>query len=129
MSKRISLVDNIKVTNVSLSSIFQVGDSFRLAPQVRALAVQRQEELFFSDEGNFQAYPVFTRPLPKLVSPLPVTTTRLHDSRFIKVRNINVISASSSGIVHIGSTRQIDAEARVKHIRQLHSTPEGNDII
>ncbi|WP_257008256.1 spore germination protein GerPE [Bacillus sp. FJAT-45350] len=122
MSKRVSMVNNIKVTNVSSSSVFQVGDSNKVSPRSRALAVQRQVELFFSDEGNFEMFPLFTRPIPKMSFFEPISINRYNDSRFINVKNINIISAASSGVLHIGSTNDIHAEARIKHIRQLQST-------
>jgi spore germination protein PE len=117
--KRTSAVKTISVIGVSDSSIFEIGDSYHIKPRSRALAVQREHELFFGDEGNFEAYPIFTKPLPKPIIDEYVNFTKFDKSPFIQVNHIDVISISASGVLHIGSTKTIDAEARVKHIRQL----------
>ncbi|MFC0470358.1 spore germination protein GerPE [Halalkalibacter kiskunsagensis] len=119
MFKRTSSVKTISVTDVSLGSIFEIGDSCHIKPRSKALAVQREYELFFGDEGNFEAFPIFTKPLPKSIIDENVNFTKHNDSPFIYVNHIDVTSCSASGVLHIGSTKTIDAEARVKHIRQL----------
>jgi spore germination protein PE len=117
--KRTSAVKTISVTDVSDSSIFEIGDSSHIKPRTRALAVQREYELFYGDEGNFEAFPIFTQPLPKPTIDEHVNFSKYNEFPFIQVNHIDVMSISASGILHIGSTKTIVAEARVKHIRQL----------
>jgi spore germination protein PE len=38
---------------------------------------------------------------------------------YIKVRNVKVIGVASASTIHIGSTRIIDIESRIKHFRQF----------
>ncbi|MBU8907909.1 spore germination protein GerPE [Desertibacillus haloalkaliphilus] len=119
MLKRISKVNDIKITDVSISSVFQVGDADHLVPRSRALAVQREFEYFYGDEGNFDLFPIFTMELPHLPVSEPVNVQRRNESAFIKVNSIKITSVAASGITQIGSNRGIDADVRVKHIRQL----------
>ncbi|WP_275980323.1 spore germination protein GerPE [Halalkalibacter alkaliphilus] len=126
MLKRTSIVHNIKVINVGLSSIFEIGDSLSISPRSKAWALQRQFELFYGNEGHFRD-PVFTRPLPKPDFDEHVCFVRYNESPTIKVNNIFVTAAAASSVLHIGSTQLIDSESRVKHIRQLLHGQEAND--
>ncbi|WP_100407424.1 spore germination protein GerPE [Bacillus solitudinis] len=119
MFKRTSNVKTITVTDISNGSIAEIGDSLNITPRSKALAVQREYELFYEDEGNFEAFPLFTQPIPKPIIEEKINLKKYHDSSFIHVNHIDVISFSTAGVMHIGSTKTIDAESRVKHIRQL----------
>lgn len=118
MPKRISVVNYLEVDIITLGSVLEVGDADEITPRHKALAVQREKELFYGTEGNFN-YPVFTRPIPQPVMHTPVNITRRNESNFIKVNYIDIISVSLASIAQIGSNRIVDTEARVKHIRQL----------
>lgn len=124
MYKRTSLVKAIHVRSVSSSSIFQIGDSTHITPRSKALAVQRQAELFYGYEGNFNQYPIFTKPLAKQQVNENVSFSRYNVSPFIKVNHIDILGTSASAVLHIGSTSTYDAEAIVKHIRQLTGVKE-----
>ncbi|WP_088105445.1 spore germination protein GerPE [Halalkalibacter urbisdiaboli] len=119
MFKRTSVTKNINVTNVSSGSIFEIGDSTGIRPRSRALAVQREMELFFGNEGNFEKYSIFTNPIPVPNVDENIKMTKYNQSPFIYVNHIDIISTAASSVLHIGSTKTIDAESRVKHIRQL----------
>ncbi|MGO4886740.1 spore germination protein GerPE [Anaerobacillus sp. MEB173] len=119
MTKRISNVKNIKIIDLSFSSIFQVGDSVQLTPHSNALAVQRTISEFYGNEGNLQHFPLFTRNIPIPIIDERLSIQRRNECSFINVNNVKIITTSGSSVVHIGSTKKIDAEARVKHIRQL----------
>lgn len=116
---RTSIVDAIKIQVVSETGIFQIGDSTQLNPISYALAVQREHELFFSNEGNFGAYRVFTMNIPSEAIHEQMNITFHNENPIIRVNNINILGVTASGIAHIGSTCNIQAETRVKHIRQL----------
>ncbi|MGJ9383421.1 spore germination protein GerPE [Salipaludibacillus sp. CF4.18] len=126
MFKRTSVVNKVHVTDVSLNSVFEIGDSWSIKPRSNALAVQREFERFYGDEGDFDAYPIFTIPLPKTLISEHINFTRVNDSSSIYVNKIDITSASASGVLHIGSTKVIDAESRVKHIRQLQGDPNSD---
>ena len=118
---RTSVVDNVNVINISFASILQIGDSNRIKGTSRALAVQREAELFFGKEGNFNDFSVFTEPLP-----VPPITDRIEfqkqdDDPYIRVGCIDIAGISSASLVHIGNASHISMEARIKHIRQLLS--------
>jgi spore germination protein PE len=117
--KRTSIVQSFHGETVIFSSVLQIGDSQKITSRAQVLAVQRQYELFFGNEGE-SSFPIFTKPIPKFQSDRRnISLQTLHQSPVISVRSIRVLAVSSSGVVHIGSTSTIDAEARIKHIRQL----------
>ncbi|WP_280771966.1 spore germination protein GerPE [Salipaludibacillus daqingensis] len=126
MYKRTSVVKNIDVINVSNNSVFEIGDSRFMKPRTKVLAVQREYELFYGDEGNFKYYPIFTDPIPKPVVDESVHVVKYNQTSAIKVNNIDITTLSGSGISHIGSTKTIDAESRIKHIRQLEGRMANN---
>ncbi|MCA1039455.1 spore germination protein GerPE [Bacillus infantis] len=119
MLQRTAIVNKLNVDTVSFSSIIQVGDSEYIQGFSRALAVQREAEIFFGNEGRYSDYPIFTEPLP-----LPALEDALqmyvHQSKpAIKVDSIDIIGISASSMLHIGNSGQVSMESRVKHIRQL----------
>jgi spore germination protein PE len=118
MLRRLSVVNNIYVNSLGLGSVFQIGDSTNIRPLSRALAVQREYQLFYDEEGNFE-YPVFTKPIPQPLFFEKVYMAEMNEKPTIKVNNISVTAVSSSGVVQIGSTGDISSESRIKHIRQL----------
>ena len=123
MFRRFSQVGTIKVTAVTFSSIFEIGDSNNITPSVKALAVRREVPIFFSNEGGFDQFSIFTRPLPKVAVNESVTMATYNNKPFINVNMIRIHGVSSSAVFQVGSTNVINAEARVKHIRQLLSQP------
>ncbi|WP_416148233.1 spore germination protein GerPE [Salipaludibacillus sp. HK11] len=125
MYKRTSIVKTIKVRDVLSNSIFEVGDTRHITPRTKVLAVQRKYEQFYSDEGNLDAFPIFTKPLPEPTINRSVNFNKYNESFIINVNHIDVISVSTSSVLHIGSTETINAEARIKHIRQLLNDSDG----
>jgi spore germination protein PE len=117
--KRTSNVGNINLTSLTIGSSFEIGDSVYIQSISRALAVQREVELFFDDEGNFSDFPIFQRPI--LLPPItePFTYESMPKNLLIKVGKITIIAVSSASVLHIGSSRHINMESRIKHIRHL----------
>jgi spore germination protein PE len=119
MLQRSSYVDRIDIKVASFSSILQLGDSCIINGLSRALAVQREEEEDYGNEGNYAAYSIFSEPIPFT----PITENILyrthHLNPIIKVNKLNVIGFSSASVLHVGNTQDISMETRVKHIRQL----------
>lgn len=119
MLQRSSYVDQIDIKVASYSSILQLGDSCIINGLSRALAVQREEQQEFGHEGNFAAYSIFTEPIPFA----PITENIVYQTHnlnpIIKLNKLNVIGFSSASVLHVGNTKDISMEARVKHIRQL----------
>ncbi|MBD1380620.1 spore germination protein GerPE [Metabacillus arenae] len=119
MLNRLSAVDQISVNSVGLSSIFQIGDSVRITPSLKVLAVQRESNLFFAREGNFKNDQAFFQELPIPLITENIQTGFFHDKPVIKVHSIKVMAVSSSSVFHVGSTDRIQTESRIRHIRQL----------
>ena len=126
MLQRIASVDHIKIDSVIFSSVFQIGDSQEIQAFSRALAVQREAEVFFENEGNFTVYPIFSEPIPFQETEESVIRSTQNLNPVLKVRNIDIIGVSSSAIVHLGNSKNISLESRVKHIRQL--LPRNNQF-
>lgn len=121
IGERISLVKNIKINSVLFSSIVQIGDINIGNTKSKALAVQREIPIFLADEGNFEEYPLFSRPIPIPAMDDSIRHHVFHQSPFIRVKNIIINGISVSSIFQVGSNHWIESEARVKHIRQLIS--------
>ncbi|MBU8877411.1 spore germination protein GerPE [Bacillus sp. FJAT-29790] len=119
MLSRTSIVDHIKIDTLIISSVFEIGDSTFIQGFSRALAVHREADTFFGNEGNFQAYPAFTKniPFPLIEENFFMQSINLNPA--IKVNNIDINGVSASSLIHIGSSYHVSMEARVKHIRQL----------
>ncbi|OCA89039.1 spore germination protein GerPE [Pseudobacillus wudalianchiensis] len=122
MFKRTSIVQDTRVVTVADSSVFEIGDSATMTLRNNVLAVQRQAEIFFGNEGNLNDYPIFSRPRLIPLIDENLTVTRYNLSPFIRVNHISIVGVASSSVLHIGSTGIIDAESRIKHIRQLLHT-------
>jgi spore germination protein PE len=124
MQNRLSIVDKAYVNSVGISSIFQIGDSVDIVPLVKVYAVQREEEIFYDNEGDLKQYSLYEEKLPKPLITENIQTAFYHENPTIRVGAVKVTSISSSAVVQFGSTNTISAEARVKHIRQLRSRNE-----
>jgi spore germination protein PE len=123
MLQRTSCVDNIDIKIVSFASTVQLGDSCIINGLSRALAVQRETELFYGNEGNLSTYRVFSEPIPFLPITEPFTYSRHNPNPLIKVNKIDIIGISSSSLLHVGNSGHVSMESRVKHIRQLLPIP------
>lgn len=119
MQKRISAVGKIKINTVGASTIFEVGDSRQLMPFNYTIAVQREKSIYIQSEFNFSDYQIFARPLLQPVVDEPLRMTRTNGSPNIVVKDINVFITSSSSIAHIGSSEELTAQSRIKHVRHL----------
>ncbi|MGD6875305.1 spore germination protein GerPE [Bacillus infantis] len=119
MLQRTSIVNKLNVDTVSFSSILQVGDSEYIQGFSRALAVQRQAEIFIANEGRYSDYSIFTEPLPLPALEDPLQMYVHQGKPAIKVDSIDIIGISASSLVHIGNSGHVSMESRVKHIRQL----------
>jgi spore germination protein PE len=119
MLRRISKVETIKVNDITLSSVLQIGDTNHLSPTSKALAVKREYPLFFDDEGRFEDYSIFTREIPQPTITEKVNMRVENVCPIIHVDHINVNSISAASVVQIGSAQTINTEVRVKHIRHL----------
>ena len=125
MGYRYSIVKDMKVRTVSFSSVLEIGDSTEIHSEQKAFALQREKEIFFTSEGDFSQYPIYTEPIPLLPPPEPIHFIKL-DERPILVNHIDITAVSFSSVVHIGQTGNVYMEARVKNIRQLKPREKNN---
>ncbi|PLR78888.1 spore germination protein GerPE [Bacillus sp. V3-13] len=119
MLQRSSYVKDLKITTVSFSSVIQLGDSKIINGFSRAFAVQREQEIFYSDEGSFSSYPVFNKPITFLPIREQLLKQTSHILPVLKVQKIDILGISASSIIHVGNSQNISLESRIKHIRQL----------
>ncbi|MBO8171741.1 MAG: spore germination protein GerPE [Bacillaceae bacterium] len=119
LNRRISSVDLLDILESGDNAVIEIGDSRRISPETHVIAVQREKAIFFEHEFSFGDYEIFFRDIPRPVVSEDVEITTLHRSPVIQVKNIDIFSVSTSGVVHIGSGDNIRAEARIKHIRHL----------
>ncbi len=123
MIPRLSVVDNFHLRTLAYSSILEIGDSNQILPYSKALAVQREEEIFFGNEGHFN-FPLFLTLIPRPQISEQIQINRINESSEIHVHSVDITAASFSGVIHIGSTNHIEGESWIKHIRQLYSVEE-----
>ncbi|MEQ2525673.1 spore germination protein GerPE [Bacillaceae bacterium CLA-AA-H227] len=119
ISKRTSSVDRINVTSVTTASTLEIGDSSQIQAFSRALAVQREHELFYDNEFDFSQFDTFNEPLilDPIIDEIAFETIALNP--IIKVNHIEIIGISTSSLLHVGNSRNIFMESRIKHIRHL----------
>ena len=118
MLSRTSSVNYIEINSLSASSFCQIGDSTEIHLLNKALADRRQYPFFYGREGNFDDYAIFSEPIPHGdYEPIPVQTW--NEIPLIRVNRIDIKGCSFSSVIHIGSTCNVYAEARIKHIREL----------
>lgn len=91
----------------------------KIKPISSALAVQREVPLFFTNEGDFSQFPIFSRDLPKVEVTESINMRIFNQNPIIKVNSIRIDGVSSAGVMQIGSTETIHTESKVKHIRKL----------
>lgn len=118
---RISNIHAAYVNSIGISSIFQIGDSMEINPTVKVLAIQREQEIFYGNEGNLQKFSLFRENIPQPFFDEEFYSAYYNETPTINVNGVKVIAASSSAVIHFGSTDEINAVARIKHIRQLDS--------
>jgi spore germination protein PE len=117
--KRITIIDDVKILSVTLSSIVQFGDNRTIEAESKALAVQREAEVFYGDEGNFDAFAIFQQDIEELPYECNVQMNIQNLNPVIHVGSVEILGISSSSVFQAGSNHEIDTDARVKHIRQL----------
>lgn len=118
MLQRTVSVNHIRLIELGIASVLQIGDTNKIESKSFALAVQREEELYFGNEGSFKD-PVFSEPIPLPPIQEQVNMVKHDGNPVIKVGSIRMTAASSSAVIQLGNTCHIHAEARVKHIRHL----------
>ncbi|GIN62903.1 hypothetical protein J27TS8_28960 [Robertmurraya siralis] len=120
LNKRTSVVDRIIINSLSIVSTFEIGDSSQIQAFSRAIALQRERQTFFSNEIRFSDFDIFTEAIPMepIFENVTFETNSIHP--IIKVGFLDITGVSTSSVIHIGNTKNINMESRIKHIRHLH---------
>jgi spore germination protein PE len=118
-AKRTSVVSEFKINSMQFASAGFVGDNLVVDPKTKVIAVQREIPEFLGDEGNFNDYPLFSKPIPQPTLETDVTFNVVNESPWIQVDRLRIIAMSTSAVAQVGSTVLIDGEYRVKQFRQL----------
>lgn len=130
MMKRNSIVDEVSINDIVDSSDFQIGDSCYINARSKVFAVQREKELFFGIEANYEDLPNFKEPIP--IPPIfeKIKFNRYNANPTIHVTYIKIIGLSTSVIFQIGNTKNVYLETRVHHTRQLeeNTTLKEKDV-
>lgn len=118
-SNRSSIVNQVKINDIFYASSFNIGDSSYINAFAKVFSVQREQELFYGFEADYEDFANF-----KELIPLPPITEKLQFNRFnanptIHVSKVRIIGISTSSIFQIGNTKRAYLEARVHHTRQL----------
>lgn len=116
---RTSKVGSLSVVSMDNTCVVEIGDSERLVPLSRALAVQRERAVYRLDEFRIDDYGLFRRIVSHPAATERIRLLRNNPMPEIRVGNIRIIAMSSSCIVQLGSGSHLHAEARVKNIRHL----------
>ncbi|OPA77779.1 hypothetical protein BVG16_15225 [Paenibacillus selenitireducens] len=115
---RISCVQLLHVDSISASAILIVGDAQRLTPDSKALVFQKESSTYLGTEGDFNDYPIFSKEIPEPIALTPLQMNIVNESKFIKVRDIEIKGVDTSSIIQIGSNCLIESESRFKQIQQ-----------
>lgn len=119
MWERTSIVNNINVSIVSRGAVFEIGELQFFHTTDNVLAIQREQELFFGNEGNFGDYKVFyTEPEFEPIYE-PIQMSFVNANPYIYVGSIHSQAISSSSLLQIGNGRHMRNETRKMNIRQL----------
>ncbi|MBS4218039.1 spore germination protein GerPE [Bacillus sp. FJAT-49711] len=116
---RNSVVQHILVYSILSDAVLEIGDSVLIRSSTKALAVQRQQELYFGKEADYKPRVWFEQiPIPPLPIPPPYIR-KYHENPNIYVGRISIKGISTASVVQIGNTEHVHKESRVDHIRQL----------
>lgn len=116
---RTSRVGGIKVRAMLFSATMRVGDCLTISPDSKVLAIQREVPRFHGNEGDLRKYPVFQQPFPRLKHEEPDFMSVDSMNPFIDVGYVEISGISSSGVLQIGNSRDVNITSRVKHVREI----------
>lgn len=115
------------VNTVSTSGIVQFGDNQETNLKSKALAVQRAIPNYEDDEFRFASYPIFS--LPKLTlepcATVNFTSCSPASNSNFRVGFVRTLGVSASSLLRVGTSGPLQAESRIKHIRQYNNVDTG----
>lgn len=113
------LLSESEVNTVAFSSIINIGDSVHFNPRFKAIAVQREGNVWNEDyDYRFSDYSLFQRQAKWIDLDIALEINSIHHDG-IKVHSVSISDVSQSSLYQVGGLKKINAETRLKHIRIL----------
>ncbi|WP_052345881.1 spore germination protein GerPE [Paucisalibacillus sp. EB02] len=120
MNHRLVHLHMCATNSIASSSIFNIGDTVHFNPRFKAIAVQRESNVWNETYSHdFEDYSIFKRDANWIEISIPVETYYKHHDGDIKVKNVSITGVSQASTVQFGGIKKINAESRIKHIRIL----------
>lgn len=119
MFRHISVVHNVSIVTMGISSVVQVGDANQIELKSRILTVHREFPYFLKDEGPLESFEIFTDEyitIPKRSTDVKLNI--VNECPFIEVDDIVIRSLLNSAYVQIGSVDYGFTNSRTMQIRQ-----------
>ena len=119
MFRHISVVHNVSIVTMGISSVVQVGDANQIELKSRILTVHREFPYFLKDEGPLESFKIFTDEyitIPKRSTDVKLNI--VNECPFIEVDDIVIRSLLNSAYVQIGSVDYGFTNSRTMQIRQ-----------
>ncbi|MBM7647579.1 spore germination protein PE [Bacillus ectoiniformans] len=113
---RLSTVNNIHVTSVSNTSVFEIGDVHRIRAEANVFAIQRVRERF---QGNEERPEILLPPAHLSASCISKTYETINLLPCIHVNQIKVTGVSVASNVLIGSACHLSYRVSTKHVRDF----------
>lgn len=123
MLKRISNVNDVKVNIVAFSSTFQIGDVNKIHGLSNVLAIQKDQAVFINQADEVIDHHSFIEELPFPMMNEQIQTTFINKNPLLRVGKVYLNGLIFSSIFQIGNSEHTHLETKIKHIRQLKSTP------
>ena len=122
--ERTGIVDTISTSLLSIAAVVNIGDIAYYKSTQNILAYQREQELFFGNEGRLGEFKVFH--IPSYFEPIDeaVYMTFNHVNPYIHVGCIKTQAVSSTALLQVGNGKLINAQTRLMNVRQLMREPE-----
>lgn len=128
MEKRVTSIQDVKLTELGSTSVFEIGDSEIITPLSKAIALQRERAVFIMNELSFHDFSIFSVPIVQPTVEENLTMTTFHNQSQIQIKEIEIFSVTSSSIVHLGSSELLHADSRIKHIRHFLREENSNSL-
>lgn len=116
---RTSNVKFVYVNSIAYSSIVELGDARHAQQRSNAIAVQKESGVESDPGYSFSDFALFNK-LSSTFPPVTAVVKRTtNHKQMINVDHINVTGITASSIMQVGNLKDIQSEARIKHIRIL----------
>ncbi|GIO25718.1 spore germination protein GerPE [Ornithinibacillus bavariensis] len=128
MLHRLVQIKEVDLNTMTFSGIFNIGDTVNFSPRSKAIAVQREGNVWnTSYDVHFHYYPIFQLPAKWIEKPIPVVSKNNHHDGIISVNCVSIQAVTQAAGIQFGGIDYINAESRIKHIRIIKQEEENMD--